>query len=254
MGLTVHYRLHSKQDAEDIGHLQARWRVEEARTLAKRMKRRGLVDAVGPLVNDRAALGLARQWVMYSVPGGENTFSAIEVRPSEGFLFVVRVGKDCEPLTLGLCRYPERVLHRGKSIPTKLGGGWRFAGFSKTQYASLHGREHFLRCHRAAIDLLAALRPLGFRVRINDEGEYWPRRSVTALRRNIGQMNALVAGAAGALKDMGDGGGVESAIFAHQDFERLEAEGAPEAGERLTVLPAIVKAAGTLIRPIRRNP
>lgn len=233
MGLTVHYKLHFEPDAEDLGGLQARWVVEDARNRAKRMKRRGLVDAVGPMARDHKALRLARQWVFYPVPGSKNSFSEIEVLPLEGTLFVVAVGKDCEPLELGLCRYPETVRHGGSNVRTKLGGGWRFSGFSKTQYASLHGWDHFLRCHRAVVDLLAEWRTLGVRVKISDEGEYWPRRSVTNLRRNVGEMNALVAGAAGALKDAdaGDGPGVQSPIFAHRDFEQLEAQGEARSGK-----------------------
>ena len=128
---------------------------------------------------------MARQWVMYAVPGQENTFSGINVKPVAGFLFEVHAGENCEPLTLGLCRFPETVLHQDASVPTKLGGGWRFAGFSKTQYASLHGWEHFLRCHRAVVEALAEWRAPGVRVKITDEGESWPRRSVANLRRNL---------------------------------------------------------------------
>jgi hypothetical protein len=106
--------------------------------------------------------------------------------------------------------------------------GWRFHGFSKTQYASLHGWEHFRRCHTAVIDLLAELRQLGVSVKISDEGDYWPRRNEAALRQNLGELNAAVASAAGALKDWGEKQGgppVQSPIFAHPQFERLEAEG-----------------------------
>ena len=48
-------------------------------------------------------------------------------------------------------------------------------------------------------------------------------------------MNGLVAAFAGAMKDGDDGEGarVESPIFAHKDFERLEAQGAANVGEKL---------------------
>ena len=106
------------------------------------------------------------------------------------------------------------------------GPTWRLRSFSKTQYASLHGWEHFRRCHVAVIDFLAALRPLGFNVKISDGGDYWPRRSERKLRAEIGLMNRLIAGAAGALKDAdGDGNGVQARIFERPPFERLEAEG-----------------------------
>ena len=76
------------------------------------------------------------------------------------------------------------------------------------------------------------------RVKISDEGEYWPRRSLARLRENLEQMNGVVAAAAGALKDAygtGDGG-VQSPIFAHQNFERLEATGAAQLAPALAQL------------------
>lgn len=233
MGLTVHYRLKLQSADVDMEDTQARRLVEAARNLAKKFKRQGRVNAVGPLLHDLAARNLAEDYFRYQHPNyGEQS---AEVRPREAWMFVVDVGDGCEPLRLGLGRYPRTVWHLGGDRRTKMDTGWRYSGFSKTQYASLHGWEHFLRCHSAVIDLLAALRPLGFRVRIRDEGEYWPRRSVTALRREVGHMNAIVAGVAGALKDVagGDGAGIQSPIFAHKDFERLEAEGQSGASEAI---------------------
>ena len=59
---------------------------------------------------------------------------------------------------------------------------------------------------------------------------YWPRCSERQLRRNLGEMNAMVASVAGALKDSADtrhaADRVEAPIFSHPRFERLEAEGA----------------------------
>ena len=104
-------------------------------------------------------------------------------------------------------------------------------------------------CHRAVVDLLADWRTLGVRVEISDEGDYWPRRSVANLRRNVEEMNALVAGMAGALKDaedVGEGSGVQSPIFRHRDFERLEAEGEARAGK------VIRQARGKISRLLRK--
>ena len=231
MGLTVHYQLSALQ----LHTAAARRVVKEGHALALRRQRAGEVRRVNAVREDVTGHPLALQWVTYAVPGQENTFSGIEVKPLEGFLFEVNVGEDCEWLTLGLCRFPETVTHQGASVPTKMGGGWRFAGFSKTQYASLHGWEHFLRCHRDVVESLAEWRTLGVRVKITDEGDYWPRRSVSALRRNLENMNGLVAAMAGTLKDAdGSGGaGIESPIFAHKDFERLEAQGAAKVGKKL---------------------
>ena len=43
----------------------------------------------------------------------------------------------------------------------------------------------------------------GLRVRIQDEGAYWPRRSEAKLRQRLDQMNSLVAAMGGVLKDTG---------------------------------------------------
>ena len=234
MGLTVHYKL--KAPAE-TNAAQAKRLVVSARRIAVRSELEGMVQHVGETSADARLLKrMATEYLSPPVPGEPNKFYSLDVAPLEGWLFVVSVGRDCEPLRVGLCRYPATVKFRGRELRTKLGDGWRFWGFTKTQYASLHGWEHFLRCHRAVIDLLASLRPLGFRVRITDEGDYWPRRSIAALRRNVGHMNALVAGMAGAMKDAGDGKGIESPIFAHNDFERLEAEGEARVGEAVRQL------------------
>ena len=74
-------------------------------------------------------------------------------------------------------------------------------------------------------------------------------RSLPALRRNLDEMNGVVAATAGALKDMDDGknGGIQSPIFAHRDFERLEAEGEARAGK------AIRQARGEISRRLRKG-
>ena len=228
MGLTVHFKLAAPADCSAA---QAKRLVESMRRVALRFQREGLVDKVFPLSSEATTLRrFALDWLVLPLPGEEDTFTGVEVCPARGFLFRVDVGEDCEPLWLGLCRYPGTILHHGHKLPTETGARWRLAGFSKTQYASLHGWEHFQRCHCAVIDLLAALRPLGFRVSIRDEGGYWPRRSAQALRAELHLMNGLVAATAGAWKDLaGDGGGTEpiqSPIFRHPQYERLEAEGA----------------------------
>ncbi|MBP6507843.1 MAG: hypothetical protein KA257_09795 [Opitutaceae bacterium] len=96
-------------------------------------------------------------------------------------------------------------------------------GFCKTQYASLHGPEHFLKCHRAVIDLLQIWTRLGAKLTIKDEGGYWPDRDEQKLLEEVGSMNRMVAAMGGALKDAEVA--VESPVFAHPQFEYLEAEG-----------------------------
>jgi hypothetical protein len=247
MGLTVQFKLAAPTGSTEA---QAKKLVESMRRAALLFQRDGQVDQVLPITADAKTLGqFGLDWMILRVPGKANTSTGVEVCPAAGFLFGVEVGEDCEPLWLGLCRYPETVRFQWQELRTKAGAGWRLSGFSKTQYASLHGWEHFLRCHRAVVELLASLRLLGLRVRITDEGDYWPRRSVAALRAQLDQMNGLVAAPAGALKDLsgktGAANGIQSPIFGHPEYERLEAESAADSGR----LREFVKAVRRAIRP-----
>jgi hypothetical protein len=229
MGLSIHYKLIAPSG---IDRMRARDLVSQLRRRAQGFKHRGRVDAVHPMGDDEKSLRWVRQWIFRQEPNSRSTHHA-EVLPLEGYIFPVTVGKDCEPLWLGLCRYPLTAMLGRRRTRTEL-GGWRLHGFCKTQYSSLSGWDYFRRCHTAVIDLLAGGRQSGLEIEINDEGEYWPGRDLPALRRNLDEMNGLVAGTAGALKDFcTDSGkpGVESPIFGHKDFERLEAEGATRVGK-----------------------
>jgi hypothetical protein len=134
--------------------------------------------------------------------------------PLEGWLFHADPGEDSESVRMGLCRY-QNV------------SGWRLQGFCKTQYASNHGWEHFLKCHRSVVELLWAAEDLKLRVKVLDEGELFETGSHARLRRNIEKYNRCLASFGGALKDAAEASGVtvQSAIHSHPDFERLEAEG-----------------------------
>jgi len=226
MGLTVHCKLIAPADTNMT---KAKKFVDALHRVALRFKEEGLVEAVHPITMDQKIVQrIGCDWLRVPVPGSENRAYCPDVLPTGGFLFEVEIGADCEPLQLGLCRYPATVYFQGQKLPTRNGAGWRLASFSKTQFASLNGWEHFQRCHCVVVNLLVACRSSGLCVTISDEGEYWPRRSLTKLRENLGHMNGVVAAAAGAMKDAYGTGenGIQSPIFAHKDFERLEAEGA----------------------------
>lgn len=225
MGITIHYRLSLRPEAPDLDDLRARWAVEDARRLAIKMKRQKAFDFVGPMRWDYEARKWNREFHDIPVPGKPGHFYDIEPLPEAGNLFEIHPGRDCEPLWIGLCRYPKTQWAYGRDFRVPRGPTWRLKCFSKTQYASIHGWEHFRRCHVAILDFLAALRPLGFDVKIKDEGHYWPRRSERKLREEVGMMNRVIAAAAGAMKDAFDDGSIQAAIFAHPQFERLEAEG-----------------------------
>jgi len=227
MGLSIHFNL-----AAPPGTNRARAKeiVARLRQRAMRYKAAGRVEAVSPLREDAAALRWGRTWRFIPVPGRPGSSYDMELTPLEGIVLGVGVGKDCEPLWLGLCRYPKTAWAGGDMRRTGL-SGWRWEGFCKTQFASLHGWPHFRRCHLAVLGLLEAACRLGCRVEVEDEGEYWPGRNEAALRRNVEEMNGAIAGAAGAMKDFDvakGGTGVQSPIFAHPRFEHLEAEGAAQ--------------------------
>lgn len=240
MGLTVHFQFTA---SARVDKAEAKKIVAAMHRIALSFQREDFVEKVLPVTAEVEVLGqFACDWLILPVPGEKNTSTGAEILPLAGFIFCVNVGKDCEPLWLGLCQYPQTVRFQGKELPTKKGSGWRLASFSKTQFASLHGWEHFQRCHCAVVNLLAACRMPDLRVKISDEGGYWPRRSLVRLRENLDHLNRLVAATAGALKDAVEmERGVKSPIFAHKNFERLEAEGATRVALALKELRKLVR-------------
>jgi hypothetical protein len=224
MGLTIYYTL-SKREA--LADAKARELVGRVRTLAREAE----VESVSRQIRVEPDFPLAHEFV--TVPESSYGVTHVDVPPENGYIFIVSLGRDCEDLLLGLCRYPATAKCCGRDLPTKAGGGWRLRHFCKTQYASLHGWEHFFRCHRTAIELLNLWRTVGVNVEIKDEGGYWPGRSEKVLRERVGEMNGIVAAMSGALKDAAEGLTVESPIFDHPNFERLEHEGQQRHGAKV---------------------
>lgn len=228
MGLTLHHRFYAPASLtlDAAKSIIDRWYA-----IAERFAAQGRVEQVLPISDEAADLERwATIWKVQPHPDYQESSLGVQVPPLDGWVFPIEVGSDCELLWIGLCRYPETVNHSGRDLPTELGEGWRFTRSCKTQYASLHGWEHFRRCHVAAVDLLQAGRQLGVSVKIEDEGGYWPECNETNLRRELTRMNQVVAAMAGALKDEAEAsakqsGAIDSPIFRHPHFERLEAEG-----------------------------
>ena len=247
MGISIHYQLRAASY-----HLPANARavVENMRACALQVLGSRGPSAVSEIIRGGPARYFGRAFPKCRSICGTDRFYQPEVRPLYGSGFTVDVGRDCEPLALGLFKYPQWVCsdETGRwTALTEMGKDWQFRGHCKTQYASLHGWENFRRCHCGVIDILAALSSLGVEVEISDEGDYWPSRArgaLAGLRREVEDMNRVIAAAAGAMKDaFGDDGGVEAPIFAHPQFERLEAEGVaarhelPEAIARVAEAP-----------------
>lgn len=249
MGLTVHYQLHvaGTRSAEEVYAL-----VRAAhRRAAALVRRRGLAR-ITPL---RAADPASPWCLAFAKERRPNGDIFHDVAPLRGWIFEVLPGCDCEPLTFALCRYPASIVVRGRRGRTGC-RGWRYAGHSKTQYASRHGEAHFLGCHRAVIDLLCSWQRLGLEVEISDEGHYWPHRDVNRLLAEVRQMNALVAAVAGAVKDATTEGStpVSAPIFAHPAFERLEAEGVTQHAAKIADAARAATEAAAAEKPRTRKP
>ena len=240
MGLTVNFQFTA---AAALAAARAEEMVGSLHSLALGFKREGFVDRVFPIASDLETLHqFACDWLIVPVPGEVETSTGVEILPTAGWIFLISVGAGCEPLRLGLCRYPETVRYDGKELPTGKPACWRISGFCKTQYASVHGWEHFKRCHCGIVHLLATCQMPDLHVEIMDEGDFWPGRSVSRLRENLDRMNGLVAATAGALKDALDKpGAVQSPIFEHKNFEHLEAQGAPHVATAVEELRAVLR-------------
>jgi len=142
--------------------------------------------------------------------------------PIEVVGFTVWAGGDCEAGSIFLARYPSTYWAGLKRERT----GWPLwsgHGLCKTQYASLRGQAHFIRCHLTMIAALDEARRLGLLSDVHDEGNFWGQRSVESLTQEVEEWNAMLAGLGGALKDALGDGAVAAPIFSHPEFERLEA-------------------------------
>jgi hypothetical protein len=139
--------------------------------------------------------------------------------PASVIGFAIAPGEGSEPASFTLTRL------NGPEVTTR----WSGECFCKTQYASMLGDEHLLRCHGSLVALLDAAVELGFEVEVHDETSYWESRDARALTESVAEMNRIVAGFAGAFTDAVREAGVDSrqvrgAIFEHPDFERLETD------------------------------
>ena len=132
--------------------------------------------------------------------------------------FAIAVGPGCEPAALGALQV---------TLPDGATSSWEWHCFCKTQYASVHGDENMLRCHRSLIALLDSAATLGFALQVTDESGYWESRDSEQLTAAVQRMNQLLARVAGTFTDAArnaglDSRGIDAEIFRHPDFERLE--------------------------------
>jgi hypothetical protein len=132
-----------------------------------------------------------------------------EVNSARGFLAMP--GKGSEAASFGFMR---------RTFDDDGSREWFWQGWCKTQYASVHGEQHFLDCHLRLVDMMEYARQSGVDVTIWDEGQYWETRDRSVLLAELEKMNRLTARIAGRLHDASVP--VEAPIFEHPEFERLE--------------------------------
>lgn len=227
MGLTVYYNLDLTDDASEdrvrelVGGLRDRALTLPAQrvTTIHRMAA-GDAEPQGNILRDLDAY--VRHSATASIEHPEHPERCLTVPPIVAYGFGVMVGR-CEPVILGLGRYPRTVPEGEALIDTGL-RGWRWHSFTKTQYASVHGIDRFLACHRAVIALLEAAAALGITVSVRDDSGYWDHRDETRLLASLYEWNRVVARIAGRLASAVDGAALQavSPVFRHPDFERLE--------------------------------
>ena len=233
MGVTIHYSLRLATRSA----LVAERTVRTLHTAATRLAQRRGLAGVGPVIPLAEAGMHANRYAVVRGKFGEAHL--LDAHPAAGWCYTVDLGEGCEPATFGLGVYPAFVSDGARRRRTGFGGAWTFGAFCKTQYASCRGAEHLVRCHAAVIDLILLWKKAGATVTISDEGEYWPGRDPRTLLERTESLNQFVAALAGATKDAADAAGgppVQSPIFAHPHFERLEAEGAALHGKALGAL------------------
>ncbi len=158
----------------------------------------------------------------------------ISVKPIEAILFRTWPGEGCEEANFGLCRYPKSIAHNGQMIATRLGTGWHWHSFCKTQYANEKGVMNFLRCHTLVVAMLDHAKELEILEEVHDEGDYWEKRDLKALAEEVGRWDAFVAALAGVLKDVVGSADMQlqAPILERPDFEHLEMLGLQHLGNR----------------------
>jgi hypothetical protein len=233
MGLTIHYKLHS--DTRDAK--QARQLIEELRKRAIDLpfaKVGEIVELKGGSCNHEYYVGNnPLRWL--AIQAGqlvEREGNYYRVKPKHVIAFSADPGDGCEPANFGLCLYPATIF-----VPDPRTGlncrlrtelkGWSWGSFCKTEYASnpaAGGIQNFLRCHLLVIRMLDIVKELGILASVSDEGDFWEKRDVEALAKEVGEWNQGMAAFVGQLKDL-FGGGFDAPITKFPDFEHLEAWG-----------------------------
>jgi len=174
--------------------------------------------------------------ITQKIKEGDYSHSSIGVNAKKIIGFSTWAGSGCEDSNFGMCLYPKTIKvksrHTGLEYRLKVQNAdrWSWHSFCKTQYANnptFGGIQNFLRCHLLVIKTLDKAKELGFEVSVSDEGDYFTKRDIGELAKEVCSWDNFIAGMAGIMKDVAEANGekLEAAILNRQDFEHLEAKG-----------------------------
>jgi hypothetical protein len=255
MGLTIHYKL----TTDLIRPKDVRQLVETMRQHALNMPFKEVGDVK---LFEGEETGWNKDdpdhWLKIQATGHIENGGSIYTVPAQRIIaFSTWPGEGCEEANFGFCRYPSyfHATPGGKRLATKL-KGWRWSSFCKTQYASdpkCGGVENFLRCHLCVVKMLDFIKATGLvSVEVIDESDYWDKRDLETLVKEVGEWNVQIAGLVNLIRTAAgtDGKSIEAPITNFPNFEHLEAKGL----ERLAELRRKLKKEGDENEQIDRPP
>ena len=152
------------------------------------------------------------------------------VKPTHVIAFRTYPGEDCEDANFGLATYPAAIFvpdpRTGTQPPAADGTDGAGAGAPSARPSMRRGSgfDHFIRCHLCVVRMLDHAAKLGILASVHDEGDFWEKRDVKALARQVGEWNEDMAAMVGQLKDV-FGGDFRAPIAEFPDYEHLEARG-----------------------------
>ncbi|HEY0943928.1 MAG TPA: hypothetical protein VGD81_01630 [Opitutaceae bacterium] len=215
MGLTIHWSFHLPAEAKNAAPAEHddSLMLFELPPVESEVPVASAEDALSALRSAALDLGFAGVSEMYRISrepergtiagwvwsGAQRSIfvagERIEVAPIEILGFDVEPGEGCETACFWLARYPATVWVpglRSRRVRTEL-SGWYSDDFCKTQYASNHGMENFLRSHVSLVRILDLARTMGFLTQVHDEGRYWTKRDQSDLANECEDWNRCLA-------------------------------------------------------------
>jgi hypothetical protein len=132
---------------------------------------------------------------------GFTTWELIKADERIGQIIALNIwpGEGCEPCDI------QFFVEKGKKIISK--------DFCKTQYS-----VHFVRHHLLVCSMLDIAKEVGFKVEVDDEGEYFETRDVEILAKNLQAYNGLVLKIGESIKKAFGAENVESPIDKNQSM------------------------------------